>query len=99
MPDRPIAVAAALTAALVIAVLARRQHQLRRVLHTERAARRITEASLVRDIDAFDLRLRRVMADQASTADVLAQADAALDAALATHHRPDTPPTEGGPTA
>jgi hypothetical protein len=88
MPHRPIAVAAALTAAL-ITVLGRREHQLRRALHAERAARRITEACLVRDITAFERRLRRLMADRTPATD-------ALDAALATQS-PDDPHTEGGP--
>lgn len=89
MPVRPIAVAAALTAAALCgAVVVRRHCKLRRALLAERAVRRLEGASHVRDIEAFSIRFRALLEDRA----VLDAADLVLDSALATHHDP-----EGGP--
>jgi len=88
VPVRPIAVAAALTAAAVCCGIARRHCNLRRALVKERAVRRLEGAAHVRDIEAFTVRFRAALEDQA----VLDAADLVLDTALATHHDP-----EGGP--
>jgi hypothetical protein len=88
MPVRPIAVAAAFTAAALCAVVVRRHCKLRRALLAERAVRRLEGAAHVRDLEAFSVRFRAVLEDRA----VLDAADLVLDSALATHNDP-----EGGP--
>lgn len=85
MPVRPIAVAAALTAAAVCCGIARRHCKLRRALLTERAVRRLEGAAHVRDLEAFSVQFRAVLEDRA----VLDAADLVLDTALATHHNPE----------
>ncbi|WP_329376224.1 hypothetical protein [Streptomyces sp. NBC_01483] len=89
MPVRPIAVAAALTAAALCAVVVRRHCTLRRALLAERAVRRLEGAAHIRDLEAFSIRFHAVLEDRA----VLDAADLVLDSALATHHNP-----EGGST-
>lgn len=88
MPVRPIAVAAAFTAAALCCGIARRHCKLRRALLAERAVRRLEGASHIRDIEAFSIRFHALLEDRA----VLDAADLVLDSALATHHDP-----EGGP--
>lgn len=89
MSVRPIAVAAAFTAAALFgALVVRRHRKLRRALLAERAVRRLEGAAHIRDIEAFSVRFHAVLEDRA----VLEAADLVLDSALATHHDP-----EGGP--
>ncbi|MFF4527046.1 hypothetical protein [Streptomyces bluensis] len=99
MTIRPIAVAAALTAALLTAgAVVHRHRKLRRVLTRERAASRLTAAYLHRDIQAFQTRIDGLLAEDRQRRHVLAQADLVLDYALATHTNDDIDPqTEGGP--
>jgi hypothetical protein len=86
VPVRPIAVAAALTAATLCGALVVRRHcRLRRALLAERAVRRLEGAAHIRDIEAFSVRFHAVLEDRA----VLDAADLVLDSALATHHDPE----------
>lgn len=99
MPDRsvrPIAVAAVFTAATVCcAVVARRHYTLRRVLLRERAAHRLTDGCLHRDLEAFQTRIDGLVAQGQRARSVLGEADLVLDEALAVHHI--EPEQEGGP--
>lgn len=99
---RPIATAAAFTAALLTAgAIAHRHRTVRRALTRERAASRLTAACLHRDLAAFQTRIDGLLAEDRQRRHVLAQADMVLDYALATHstdHDTDIDPqTEGGP--
>lgn len=94
----PLAVAVA--AGLVVVAAVYRQERLRRVLSRERAARRLTEGALHRDVDAFRRRVEVLTARQEPACGVLAEADLVLDQALAAAHggRPtDFDDLEGGP--
>lgn len=95
MPHRAIPAALALTVLTLTAAAALRRHRLlQQALAREKAARRITDAAWHRDLQAFDARLRAVLAAHQSTTGVLTEADQVLDTALA-HHRTNP---EGGPT-
>lgn len=87
MPE-PIPVLVALAALGAAACAAHQLRKTRRALEAERAARRLTDGMRRRDMEAFMSRLRQ----QVQAEEVLAEANRILDAALATHHRP-----EGGP--
>ena len=95
----PLAVAVA--AGLIGAAAVFRQCRLRRLLARERAARRLTEGALHRDVDAFRRRVEVLTARQEPAFGVLAEADLVLDQALAAHGaRPtstDSDDLEGGP--
>lgn len=98
-PFRAIAVAAAFTAASIGCVVAvRRHHHLRRVLLRERAAHRLKDGCLHRDLQAFQTRIDGLMAQGQRARCVLGEADLVLDDALASHRiDPYDPYTEGGP--
>ena len=97
VPDRPIraiAVAAALAAASVCCALTVRRHRkLRRVLLRERAANRLTDGCLHRDIAAFQTRIDGLLLQREHARGVLGEADLVLDQALAVHH---IEPEQGG---
>ncbi len=101
MPDRvrPIAVAAVFTAASVCCVLTVRRHRkLQRVLLRERAAHRLTDGCLHRDLEAFQTRIDGLLMQGVRARSVLGEADLVLDDALAAHRiDPFDPYTEGGP--
>jgi len=86
--------AAALAAAVAVSAL-RQRRRLAAQLARERAAHRLTEGCLHRDMAAFRSRIEAVAADRA----VVAEAGRVVDAALAyhAHHSPIDPTTEGGP--
>jgi len=86
--------AAALAAAVAVSAL-RQRRRLRAQLARERAAHRLTEGCLHRDMAAFRRRVEAVAADRA----VVAEAARVVDAALAyhAHHSPIDPTSEGGP--
>lgn len=92
MSDRPIAIAAALAAAAVLAGAVWRHHCVRRALTRERAAHRLSTACLHRDLEAFRARIDQAAVEQRLRASVLAEADRVLDAALASHY----PDQKGG---
>lgn len=89
---RSLIAGAALAVVAGLAVVVHRERRLRRQLTRERATHRLTAASLHRDLDAFQARIDRTLAEPK----VLAEADLVLDEALARLTRTD-PPTEGGP--
>ena len=95
----PLAVAVA--AGLVFVAAVCRQRRLLRLLCRERAARRLTEGALHRDVAAFRRRVEVLTARQEPAFGVLAEADLVLDQALAAHGaRPypaDSDDLEGGP--
>ncbi|WP_399559555.1 hypothetical protein OIA45_48950 (plasmid) [Streptomyces chartreusis] len=86
--------AAALAAAVAVCALVRQRRRLRAQLARERAAHRLTEGCLYRDMAAFRRRIEAVAAERA----VVAEAGRVVDAALAyhAHHSPIDPTTEGG---
>ena len=86
--------AAALAAAVAVSAL-RQRRRLAAQLARERAAHRLTEGCLHRDMAAFRRRVEAVAADRA----VVAEAGRVVDAALAyhAHHSPIDPTSEGGP--
>ena len=67
----------------------------RRALTGERAARRISEAALVRDHQATTRIARRAMDGRLAREAVLREADRILDAALAQHYQHDPHHKEG----
>ena len=89
---RTITAAVALAAAVAVSAAVRRHRCVVRTLARERAAHRLTDGCLHRDMQAFQLRIHDLMG--ARTA--LVEADLVLDDALALHHA-DDPTTEGGP--
>ncbi len=95
----PLAVAAA--AGLIGVAAVYRRWRLCRVLARERAAHRLTEKALHRDVAVFRRRCEVLMARQEPACGVLAEADLVLDQALAVHGgRPyptDSDDLEGGP--
>ena len=94
----PIALAVSVALLAVDAVTWWRLHRLQRLVRTERAAVRVTEAAYHRDMDAFRRRIGAAMAELAAAeAEQLLLADVdrivAAEYARATHH-----PHEGDPT-
>jgi hypothetical protein len=76
----------------------RRHRKLRRVLLRERAAHRLTDGCLHRDMAAFQTRIDGLLAQREHARSVLGEADLVLDDALAAHRiDPHDPYTEGGP--
>ncbi|MGW2739168.1 hypothetical protein ACWC4D_33835 [Streptomyces sp. NPDC001288] len=80
--------AAVLAVAVVVFVLVRRDRRLRR----RAAASRLMAGCLARDLDGFERRVSRVMAEQAVTAAAGRVLDESLD-----RFDPTFPPMEGGP--
>lgn len=80
MPALLIAVAVLTT--VVAGAAWYRLHRLRRALHAERAARRLTAGMHHRDMQAFHTRINALLEERA----VIQQAEQVLDTALATHH-------------
>lgn len=78
-------IAAVLTTALALAALVGWWHT-RRALHEERAARRISEAALVRGHRATTAAARQAMDGRLAREAVLRAADLVLDDALAQHY-------------
>jgi hypothetical protein len=94
-----VALAAGLVGAGAAAVY--RHRVLRRALARERAAHRLKEGCLHRDIDAFRRRVEVLVARQTPAHGVLAEADLVLDEALAAlggrPYSTDSDDLEGGP--
>jgi hypothetical protein len=91
-PVRLLTAAAALAAAVAVSAAVRRDRRLRAVLVRERAAHRLTDACLHRDLEAFRRRIDAVVAQRA----VVDEAGLVLEDALARTSRID-PTLEGGP--
>ena len=83
---------AALAAAAVAVVVVRRDRGLRAQLVRERAAHRLMDGCVHRDLEAFSRRLDLVLADRA----VLVEAGLVVDDAMSRIPRTDPSP-EGGP--
>jgi uncharacterized protein YoxC len=87
---------AALAAAAVAVCTVRRLRRLYRLLDREKAAARLTEGCLHRDLEGFRVRVEGLLAQRA----VLAEADRVVDAALAAQAGSSgsgDPSSEGGP--
>lgn len=102
MSVRTLTAAAALAVAVVVSAAGVRRHRrLQRVLARERAAHRLTDGCLHRDLEAFQARIGPVLARQRAARQVLGEADLVLDEALAVHridpHDPFDPNPKGGP--
>jgi ribosomal 50S subunit-associated protein YjgA (DUF615 family) len=93
---RTFTAAAALAAAVAVSAAVHRYRRLHRTLARERAAHRITDGCLHRDVAAFQTRIDGLLAQQEDRRAVLAEAGQVVDDALATHHT-NRPHTEGGP--
>jgi hypothetical protein len=97
----PLALAIAAAGVVGAAAAVYRQRALRRALDRERAAHRLREGCLHRDLDAFRRRVDVLVARQSPAHGVLEEADLVLDEALAAlGARPyptDSDDLEGGP--
>jgi hypothetical protein len=85
MFSRTITAAAALAAAVAVSVAVRRYRSLHRVLARERAAHRLMDGCLHRDLAAFQARIDAAAARQNAERAVLVEAGRAVDDALAVH--------------
>lgn len=95
MAVRTVSAAAVLAAAVLVYAAVRRDRRMHRELARERAAAtssRLMAGCVVRDLDAFRSRMDLALAQRA----VVAEADRALDEALALHSINPYDP-EGGP--
>jgi len=104
MFSRTITAAAALAAAVAVSVAVRRYRSLHRVLQRERAAARLMDGCLHRDLAAFRSRVDAAAARLEAERAVLWEAGRAVDDALAVHgsrpndpNNPQDPYQEGGP--
>jgi hypothetical protein len=97
----PLAVALAAAGVAGCAAAVWRQRVLRRAFARERAAYRLKEGCLHRDVEAFRRRVEVLVARQAPAHGVLAEADLVLDEALAAlggrPYSTDSDDLEGGP--
>lgn len=98
----PVAVAVAAVGVVGAAVVFRQRVVWRRALDRERAARRLTEGCLHRDLEAFRRRVDVLVARQSPAHGVLEEADLVLDEALAglggrRSYPTDFDDLEGGP--
>jgi len=87
---RCVLAAAALAAAAAVSTGVVRYRRLHRVLQRERAAHRLMDGCLYRDVEALRVRLAAVVARQDAARAVVLEAERAVDEALAVH-------TAGGP--
>jgi hypothetical protein len=106
MFSRTITAAAALAAAVAVSTAVHRYRRLHRVLARERAAHRLMDGCLHRDLAAFQSRIDAAAARLEAERAVLVEAGRAVDDALAVHgaqlNNPNDPidpydPQEGGP--
>ena len=106
MLTRSVLAAAALAAAVAVSTAVVRYRRLHRVLQRERAAHRLMDGCLHRDVQALHVRLNAALARQDADRAVLHEAAVVVDEALAVHtagsHDPTTDPfdpfQEGGPS-
>jgi hypothetical protein len=91
---RTVTAAAALAAAVAVYAVVRRDRRLHRQLRRERAASRLTEGCLHRDLAAFRLRLDAAVAQHAVADEAARRAEDVLPTPSRIHpHHP-----EGGPS-
>jgi ABC-type phosphonate transport system ATPase subunit len=104
MLSRTISAAVAFAAAVAVSVAVRRYRSLHRVLQRERAAARLMDGCLHRDLAAFRSRVDAAAARLEAERAVVLEACRTVDQALAVHGAqlsdPNDPydPLEGGPS-